>query len=218
MSQFAANPIKWEQDVGDGRGLREFFYDPIEKTLFIEPEGVNSTDVSQMSPHKRGGHATEIPGMLSIDAQSTGEGAKFWKATRPFREHYDVGGVGVPDSVPSENGSEPPPQEDVIPPPTINPPTEQEGQFLMGNTQSTSEPESPIIGMDIDEYTRQKYAPLIEMQALVIDIYEELIKTRLAPDDESHGMVEMLREKVTKLRETYYDDRRTQTDDEGAGE
>ena len=217
MGQFATNPIKWEQDVGDGRGKREFYYVPYEKTLYIEPEGISSVDVSQMSPHRRGGHGTEIPGMLAIDAQSVGEQAEFlWKATRPFREHFDVGGVGV-ELINSENGSELPPQQDnLIPPRTINPPTEQEGQFVMGNPQGVSEP--PIIGMDIDQYTRQKYAPLIEMQALVIEIYAELIKTRLTPDDDSHGMVEMLRNKVTGLKETYYDDRSPHTDDEGAGE
>ena len=221
MSGFVENPISFRQDVGDGKGEREFWYTPIDQTLWIEPEGINKADVTGE------GHASMHNGMLPITANSELPLAKFlWKATRPFREHFDLESQGQVSKLPdkqtaaaaahqaSENGNGSPETAErvTIPTPTVqqeSPPSEPPGMPQISvptEAPMTDEGGMPFVSMDIETYADLKHAAVIENQSIIIGAYQKILGMRLEPDDPIHELVDFLQESAEKLRESYDDE------------
>lgn len=216
MPEFIENPISFYQDVGDGKGEREFWYTPTDRTLWIEPEGINKADVTGE------GHASMHNGMLPITENAPQPLAQFlWKATRPYREHFDLEARGQASQLPDKetataeaqqvqqnNGSPngkptvtiPTPSNLPDPPPETQeaPPTPD----LLYNTP-VDEQGVPFISVDIDTYVGLKNAPIIENQSIIIGAYQKILQMRLEPDDPIHELVDFLQESAEKLRETY---------------
>lgn len=218
--EFEQNPIQFECDVGDGKGKREFWYTPINKTLYVEDDEIIKTygDGPPVANITAEGHPSMRDGMIPINSQTQHPlGQLYWRATRAWREHFDLEWEGVPSEMSeqisgtiSENGNEPVEREG-----QEDTPTEQE--------QPTSQPPRPPfdpppietfsgepispehlhLPVDIETYAMLKYAPVIENQAIIIETYEMLMQTYLEPDSPVHELVTMLRERAQNLKETY---------------
>lgn len=216
MPDFIENPISFYQDVGDGKGEREFWYTPTDKTLWIEPEGIDKADVTGE------GHASMHNGMLPITAESTLPLAQFlWKATRPYREHFDLEAQGqvseLPDKatataeaeqVQQNNGSQNGGPTVRIPTPTHaqDPPPEPPGMPQMDvrrDTPAASDDETAYISVSIDDYIALKNAPIQVVDNMTIKIFHKVIQMRLEPDDPLHELVDMLQENADQVKETY---------------
>ena len=216
MPEFIENPISFFQDVGDGKGEREFWYTPTDKTLWIEPEGINKADVTTE------GHASMHNGMLPITEASTLPLAKFlWQATRPYREHFDLEAQGTPSQPPdkeaasteaqqvhqnngSQNGG--PAVSILTPTQAQEPPPEPPGMPKMLYDTPVDDQGVPFISVDVDTYVAMKNAPVIENQSIIIGAYQKILAMRLEPDDPIHELVDFLQESAEKLRETYSSD------------
>ena len=212
MSEFTENPISFYQDVGDGSGEREFWYTPSDRTLWIEPEGVNAADVTAE------GHASMHNGMLPITENSTQTLAQFlWKATRPYREHFDLEAGGQASQLPDKkqatdavhaaanNGNGTPPETEKVTIQTPNVPTPPPNPLATPDPAADIPPASgmPYVSIDIDTYVALKNAPIIENQAIIMGAYQKILAMRLEPDDPIHELVDFLQESAEKLRETY---------------
>jgi len=95
---FEQNPIQFECDVGDGKGKREFWYTPINKTLYVEDEAIIRTygggpPVANITAE---GHPSMRDGMIPVTGQTQHpQGELYWRATRAWREHFDLEWEGV---------------------------------------------------------------------------------------------------------------------------
>lgn len=214
MADFIENPISFFQDVGDGKGEREFWYTPRDRTLWIEPDGINKADVTTE------GHASMHNGMLPITENSELPLAKFlWQATRPFREHFDIEATGQTSQLPDKaaataeaqqvqqnNGSQNGGPTVRIPTPTQaqeDPPPEPPGIPNTLYETPIDDQGIPFISVDVDTYVAMKNAPVIENQAIIIGAYQKILAMRLEPNDPIHELVDFLQESAEKLRETY---------------
>jgi len=215
---FGENPNLFELDLQDGKGEREMYYTLADKTVWVEPQGLNSKGFDES-------HGSLVDGLLPVRENTKGETAQLiWRLSRPFREYFDVVEAGgTPASNPtqqSQNGSQPDQEASLT----------QEEQALsqhLGKIPRTAPHEipsgpppaayeMPYLNVDIETYASLKYAPLIENQALIIETYELLMKTHLEPDNPAHEMIEMLKNKSQKLMETYYVSGESETDTAGS--
>ena len=231
------NLISFEQDVGDGNGMTQFQYDPHKKILYIEPNVTSGEhDFSGVNWQPDGHHASEYEGMLPITEKSTMDVQKFlWSATRPYREYYDLGYIGVPGN---GNGSQPKaqqqptqvrtqeqqsgvhineqeeePDKDVGRPPHLPPIDREQVRRDLENDPNwlSDPPDGPFVSMPIDEYVNMKNAVTVELQGVMIKLLQQIIQARLDADDPVHEIVNTLAEEAQRIKEKY-EDARSETD------
>lgn len=195
---FGENPNMFEIDLKDGKGNREVYYTLHDKTVWIEPQGIDTRGFDE-------NHGSLVDGLLPVRENTKGEIAQLiWKVSRPYRDYFEViEAGGTPAEMPTQqsNGSEPE-QEQGDPRQEVTVDSQFQQQPPAQSIPASME--LPYLNVDIETYASLKYAPLIENQALIIDTYELLMKTHLEPDNPAHEMIEMLKGKSEKLMETYY--------------
>lgn len=198
--QFDQNPIKFECDIKDGRGLQQYWYTPINKCLYIEPDGVNNQNVNGVAPGQP--HASGIPGMIEIGPDTQDENHRYiYNATRHFREHFDIEFAGGASELPSSNGAAPPEKEKDIKQPEMQVSADPISQETR---EYGDEPTEMLAQLDVREFARKEFGTLIEVQSLIIDAYSEIFRTKLDPDDDSHTLIEMMQKRAEKLKGEYY--------------
>lgn len=201
--QFDQNPIKFECDIQDGRGMQQYWYTPINKNLYIEPEGVSNQNVNNVAPGQP--HGSGIPGMIEISPDTQDEKLRYiYNATRAFREHFDVEWAGGVSELPSKNGSAPPPQQEGQHQPDIQVSTTPIPQETKDYGNEPVEMFEQSMQLDIDEYARKEYGALIEKQFLINNVLTEIMKNKLLPDDDSHSLISMLQKETDEMKERYY--------------
>ena len=198
-----ANPIRFEKDVGDPEGVREFFFDP--------HQGSFGTLYTYDNVDERGNYEQHgsLSGAIPINEGVTSTMLQhYWDATLVERTQIRLD-AGFDDEMVQqqkkpedidviENGQRQPFNAEAASP-------QQESEGVMQQEWRDPQPtEMPIIPVDIGDYIQTR--DVIRAQGIALTILTCLLKDKLEPDATEFKIIDELLSQVESAKGTIYEE------------